>query len=91
MLFSDRRCQPLTEVDIGFTFQEDSLRRLATNNCASLETLILPAGVNATCLAALLVPLQELQYLSVAAADLPGLDGALLECLSQLNVRGEIS
>ena len=74
----------------GFSFDEDSLHRLATNNRASLETIILPAGVNAACLAALLVPLQALQYLSVAAADLPGLKGALPQDLCRLNVRGKI-
>ena len=74
----------------GFSFDEDSLRRLATNNCASLQTVILPAGVDAVCLAALLVPLQALYHLSVAAADLPGLKGALPQSLYWLKVRGEI-
>ena len=74
----------------GFTFDGDSLRRLATNNCASLHTVILPAGGDAACLAALLVPLQRRFQLSVASADLPGLKGALPQGLWQLNVRGEI-
>ena len=74
----------------GFTFDGDALRRLATNNCDSLETVILPAGVDAACLAALLVPLQALKRLSVAAADLPGLKEALPQGLWELNVRGKI-
>ena len=72
----------------GFTFDGDSLHRLVTNNCDSLQTVILPAGVDAAGLAALLVPLQALWGLSVAAADLPGLKGALRHL--SLNVRGEI-
>ena len=74
----------------GFTFDGDSLCQLATNNCASLQTVILPAGVDAACLAALLVPLQRRLQLSVAAADLPGLKGALPQGLWELNVRGKI-
>ena len=74
----------------NFIFDENSLRQLATNSCASVQTLLLPAGMDAACLAALLVPLQALKILSVAAADLSGVKGALPQSLWQLNVRGEI-
>ena len=74
----------------GFAFDGDSLRQLAANNCASLDTVIMPAGLDAACLAALLLPLQPPSRLSVAAADLPGLKGVLPQGLRELNVRGEI-
>ena len=89
--FSASRCKHLTKVDLrGFACNGDSLHRLATNNRASLRTVILPAGVSEDELVVSLGPLQKLDQISVAAADIPGLKGMFTTEIC-LNIRGEIS
>ena len=85
---SARRCNHLIRADLRGFKPDQAVSGLVVNNCKSLETLILPAGVGGD-LKSRLRSLQKLKRLSVAAADFTGMV-ELPESLRFLNIRGEI-
>ena len=84
---SASRCHQLIQADLRGFKLDQAVSRLVVNNCKSLETLILPAGVGGD-LNSRLSSLQKLERLSVAA-DFTGMV-ELPESLRFLNIRGEI-